>query len=328
MTDERMAISIGDADEIFEEWIVDERFVPDQPNEIGVNEGGVEYSMAGKTFYANSVSVGFSMASEINRKAGEIDIDKMYKQTDPLRCNIDIEYYISTNHFSGWRDPYLFMRDDIPGGNKTGKSFYPITIGKNIYNKCFLDNLDITISPFNPVVCRATFRSTQPPSGVPLEGLYRAQKDPRTNNQLMNSDNFVFGHTCEISGWLENITDYNGISEIGFSRSYGRKDVYCLGERTPRESLVKNVENVMRIKTTGIKEFMPTEGIRIDDDIEIIMRDASGIRMSTEPISGAGVYPLDPCMHIGSGSYVTDESYSIVGGGVVEASLTVSEAIL
>lgn len=328
MTDESMAITIGRANQEVEEWLIDTRFAPNEPNEIGADEGGFEYILGARSLYANNVNVSFTMSSEPNRKAGEIDGDQMYKQTDPLSCKIDIKYYISSNHAAAFDDPYLFMRDDIEGGNQTGKSFFPITIGRNIYNKCFLDSLDISIKSFAPVTCRATFRATAPPSGVALEGVYASQKDPNSNNQLMESNNFIFGHNCELSGWLGNLTDMNAVSEINFSRSYGRKDIYCLGEETPRESLVKNVENRMTVKTTGLNYFIPSEGIRISGDIGVVWRDNSGIRSLTTPISGEASYPLDLSMKMSSGSYVTSQGFSIRGGDSLGAELTISEAII
>lgn len=323
-----MAITIGRANEEIEEWLIDTRDQPTQPNEIGVQSDGLEYILGARAFYANGLSVSYNATTEPNRKAGEIDKNQMYKTTGPLSCNIDIDYYISSNHYGEFGDPYVFMRDDIPEGNGSGQNFFPMTIGKNIYNKCYLDSLDIVIKPYSPVSCRASFRATAPPSGVPLEGVYTAQKDLKSNNQLMFSDNFIFGQTCELSGWFDYLTDVNAVDEISFSRNYGRKDVYCLGESIPRESLVKNVENRMTIKGTGIKTFIPVQGFRISGDLGVVMRDASGIRAVTTPISGEASYPIDLGMKISSGSYVTAERFGVKGGGVLETEIIVSEVIL
>lgn len=328
LTDESMAITIGRCNEEIDDWLIDNSFEPNEPNEIGTQEDGLQYILGARSFYANNLSVVYSAATEPNRKAGEIDKKQMYKTTGPLSCKIDIEYYISSNHYGEFGDPYSFMRDDIPCGNATGQNFFPITIGRNIYNKCYLDSVSIDIKPYAPVVCRASFRATAPPSGVPLEGVYTAQKDYRSNNQLMFSDNFVFGNTCELSGWFDNLVDIKSIKGINFSRTYGRKDIYCLGEEIPRESLVKNVENSMAIMGTGIKSFIPVQGLEISGDLGIIMKDASGIRASTTPVSGQASYPIDLCMKMSSGSYVTAERFSVRGGGVVETEITVSEVLL
>jgi hypothetical protein len=329
MTDESMAITIGKANQEIEDWAFDYEETPNEPNEIGSTPGGFNYILGARAFYANSLSVSLDMAAEVNRKAGNIDPDQMYKQTDPLRCKIDVEYYISNNHYqgSGFKDPYLFMRDDIVGGNGSGESFFPITIGKNIYNKCFLESLTIDIKPFAPVSCRASFSSTSPPSGELLEGVHTAQRDERTNNYLMNSDNFVYGHNCQLSGWITNLTDVNSVYQLNFSRNYGRKDIYCLGEQTPRKSLVKTIENKMVIKSTGFKEIISPQGIRTSGDISVIMRDCSGIRPQTIP-TVLSSYDIDGAMTMASGSYVTSQRYSIAGGDALATEMTISQGIL
>ena len=329
MTSESVGVAIGRANQEIEEWRIDTLgFVPSGLNEVGVADDGRYYNLGQLNFYAESVNVTFDANTEINRQAGEIDIDQMYKQTEPLSCKIDIDFLISNNHYSGYGDPYLFLRDDIIGGNNTGYNFFPITVGANIYNKCYLDSFDITIKPFNPVKCRARFRSTNPPSGQALSGMYTAQKYQTTNNQLMDSDAFVFGHTCEISGWLNNITDYDAISQITFSRTYGRKDIYCLGDQVPRESLVKNVENVMVVDTTGLKYLIPSQGMRISGDIGVIMYDSSGNRVLTQPKKDGEFHHVDPGFYVHSGAYVLSENYSINGGDVVKSKITIAEAIL
>lgn len=329
MTDESMAITIGKANQEIEDWAIDYDYAPNEPNEIGSTPGGFNYILGARALYANSLSVSLDMAAEVNRKAGLIDIDQMYKQTDPLSCKINVEYYISNNHYqgSGFRDPYLFMRDDIDGGNGSGQNFFPITIGKNIYNKCFLESLTIDINPFAPVVCKASFRSTAPPSGELLEGVHTAQRDERSNNYLMNSDNFIYGHNCQLSGWITNLTNVNSVYQLNFSRNYGRKDIYCLGEQIPRKSLVKSIENKMIIKSTGFKEIISAQGIRTSGDIGVIMKDCSGVRPQTVPFN-LNSYNVDGAMNMGSGSYVTSQRYSIAGGDALETEMVISQGIL
>ncbi len=330
MTDESMAITIGKANQELEDWNFDYDYAPNEPNEIGSTPGGFNYILGARALYANSLSVSFDMASEVNRKAGSVDVDQMYKQSEPLNCRLDVEYFISNNHYqaSGFRDPYLFMRDDIRGGNGSGQNFFPITVGRNIYNKCFLENLTIDIKPFAPVVCRASFRSTSPPSGKFLEGVHAAQRDARTNNHLMNSDNFVYGHNCQLSGWITNLTDVHSVYQLNYSRNYGRKDVYCLGELVPKKSLVKTIESTMIVKSTGFKDIISSQGLRTSGDIAVIMKDCSGVRPQTNPISGSLSYPVDESMTMISGSYVTSQRYSIAGGDALETEMIISQALL
>ena len=327
MTDERMAITIGRANIELEKFRLDKRFEPYGLYEFGLSSLGERYTFGQRMFYANNVNVNFDMQGEVNRKAGSVDRDLMYKQKNQMSCIIDVDFLLSNDINSGYGDPYLFMRDDIPGGNATGKSFYAITIGENIYNKCYLNSINVEIAPFKPVTCRASFKCVAPASGEPIKGLYVAQNWSGSHNQLMDTDGFVLGHTCELSGWIENITTLDAISQISFTRTYGRKDIYCIGESLPRESLVKNVENTMVIRSSGFENMLPAEGIRISGDLGVIFKDSKGDRVKTQPLVSGTYHNLDPSIHIKSGAYVIAESYSIAEKGSVESVITIGEAI-
>lgn len=301
---------------------------PSGKNEFAVSSNGTKYVIGQRAFFADAINVSYAPSLEVKRTAGQVDLDQMYKQKDNISCTIDIDYYISTNHNPNYGDPYLFMRDDIEGGNNTGKNFFPIIIGDNIYNKCYLNNLSVDIKPFEPVKCRASFRATQPASGQPLRGMYVAQNFSGSPNKLLSGNSFVLGSSCELSGWISNVTNLDSISQIRFSRTYGRKDVYCLGDEVPRESLIKNVDNVMNISATGIKELVSSAGIRISGDAAIIFKDSNGQRVETQPLDGGAFYPLDPCVHIHSGGYITNQIYSAKSQDVVTSTITLSEALL
>jgi hypothetical protein len=60
----------------------------------------------------------------------------------------------------------------------------------------------------------------------------------------------------------------------------------------------------------------------------VIMRDASGIRAVTTPISGEGSYPIDLGMKISSGSYITSQAYDIRGGGELQTEIVISEVLI
>ncbi|MGA0317664.1 MAG: hypothetical protein ACO3LB_08265 [Flavobacteriaceae bacterium] len=326
---EGMSIGIGHANKTMKDWRRNFRGDPSGEFQYAVYGDGVEYNLGQRMFYAENVSVSYNPQIKLNRQADKIDIDQMYKQEKPITCNIDFDFTISNDHNPNFGDPYFFMRDDIPGGNNTGKNYFPITVGRNIYNKCYLNSISIDVKPFAPVTCKASFRSMEPASGQPLKGMYTAQNYSGAPNQLMDSNGFVLGHTCELSGWFDNLTKVDAISQITFNRTYNRKDVYCLGEEKPRQSLVKTVENRMTIKTSGINEMMPSSGIRISGDMGVIFKDSNGDRVTTRPLLDyPDIYPVDPGFYVHSGAYVVNQSFSVRKNDIIDAVIEIGEGIL
>jgi len=307
--------------------------VEDWFDNVFFDSAGKEYIIGSRMFYAKDVNVNYSMANKINKEAGGINRDRQYKNTDVVGCDISFSFMFSDEIREQLSDPYLFMRDDVDGGNETGKSFYPIAIGGNMYNKCYLSSFSVDIRPFAPIVCSASFKSHDPASGEALKEM--DVKDPNsyslTPDARLNSDSFVYGHTCQLSGILDEVINVDSLSQITFSRTYGRKEIFCLGERLPRESLVTNVENQLVIRGTGLKQLLPSEGIKLEDDIGILLINNNGDRIKTRPLGSEGQgfpeFNVDEGIHIHSGAYVVNESYNVRGGGSVESSVTIKEAI-
>lgn len=297
----------------------------------------------GRMLHATSFSASFSMQGELNKKAGGIDPELQYKKTESQNCSINIEFLMTDTQISGgydgfsganlsgdMGDPYLFLSDDIVSGNGTGKNYFPIYAGNQVFNECYLQNFSVDIKPFKPVTCRASFRSFAPPSSgknSELRGLPIYQQSGSVNDR-MSANSFVYGHTCQLSGAWKDITDLDAISQITFSRSYGRKDIYCLGSPKPRESLVSNVENQLNIKTTGLKQMLADDGFKMESGLNIIMKTEDGNRIKTDPLANGTKYNLDEAFSMKSGAFVVDQSFSNKAGGTIEASITVKEGII
>jgi hypothetical protein len=160
-----------------------------------------------------------------------------------------------------------------------------------------------------------------------LKGLPIYQEEGSINSGT-DSNAFVYGHTCELSGAWSDITNVDSISQITLNRTYGRKDVYCLGQIEPRESLVTNVENTLVIKATGLKKIIPNEGIKLLSGLHIILKNGNGTRLQTDPYANNVGYNLDEGVSLKSGCYVVGQSFSNKAGGTIESTITVKEAIL
>ena len=290
--------------------------------------------------HALDFSADFSVQSELNKKAGGVDVDKQYKKTEALNCSVNLEFLITENQtssgvdaFSGIAnlgDPYLFLRDDIVSGNGTGKNYFPIYAGDQVFNKCYLQNFTVEIKPFRPVTCRASFKCYDPPkSGVDsdLRGLPIYQ-DSGSVNYNMTPESFVYGHTCELSGAWKDVTNIDSISQITFSRSYGRKEIYCLGSPEPRESLVTNVENQLTIKATGLKQMISDEGMKIESGLAILLKNGNGNRIETDPLANGTKYFVDEGISMKSGAFILNQSFTNKAGGTLDSSITIKEGVI
>tara|TARA_R110000772_G_scaffold82026_1_gene174148 strand:- start:1638 stop:2654 length:1017 start_codon:yes stop_codon:yes gene_type:complete len=338
MTYDKFGILIGFANESGEFVNIGN----DQPtyyNEIALRGQGKNRffkGVGGRMLHATNFSADFSMQGEMNKKAGGVDRDKQYKKKEALSCSLNIEYLLTDNDvsglfgLSGMGDPYLFMSDDIISGNGSGKNFFPIYAGEQVFNKCFLQNFTVDIKPFEPVTCKASFKSYDPPTSgknSELKGLPIFQGSSGIND-LMSHDSFVYGHTCELSGEWGNITDIDAVSQISFGRTYGRKEVYCLGSPTPKESLVTNIENQLLIKGTGLKNMLPDDGLKLEEGLRVVLINGAGRRLQTDPLANNVKYNLDDGITIHSGAYIVGQTFNNKAGGTMESSIVIKEAII
>ena len=279
--------------------------------------------------YAERANVNYSTASVPNRKLGQpINRDREFAYTADLGCSISFDFLLYPNPrewagntvYSFLSDSNEFDQDNAyVRGNNSGSNFFPIKIGGNFYNKCFLTSYNIEISALNAVRCSANFSCYDPPS----------QKAVKADNftpfesysEYMSGNAVVDGASCQISGLYDDFMDSEIIPKVSYSKSYNITPVYNLGNTKPNNFLVDSIEAQMVVESTGLNNLFAYDGIKLQNDIGVNILNHDGERILPEYDGGFDIV-------VGSGAKVNVEDYGIQGGDVVSSRATIQEILL
>lgn len=240
-----------------------------------------------------------------------------------LVTNIQAEFYFLPDNqmdngygflFDNWND------GGLQRGSATGNNFFPIMYGGNVYDECYIENYSINIKPHAPVTCVATFKSLKPPKSVPISGYTGTIND--YYNQNMNGDNFVFGHTCYISGLSGQVLNDDLVTSLTYDKRYNSTQTSCIYDTVPKRSLVNSVEGQLNIQSTGFKKFMPYSGYFITGDISIQLQDLSGNAI------GKPSQPNGFEVRVQKGSLLDQESLGVRGSDASITRLQIKDSIL
>ena len=278
--------------------------------------------------YADRVSVNYSTSSVPNRRLGQpIDRDREFAYTSDLDCSISFDFLFHSNMRDGFSDDvYAFLSDSnefdqdnaYVRGNNSGANFFPIKIGGNFYNKCFLSSYSIEISTANAVKCSVNFNCYDPPSQKNVE---TDRFTPFSYSENMSGNAVVDGSSCQISGLYDDFMDSSIIPRINYSKSYNVTPVYSLGNNKPNNFLVDSVEAQMVVESTGLNNLFAYDGIKLQNDIGVNILDNDGRRLLPEYDGGFDIV-------VGSGARVNVEDYGVKGGDVISSRATRQEILL
>ena len=279
--------------------------------------------------YAERANVNYSTASVPNRKLGQpINRDREFAYTADLGCSISFDFLLYPNPreragntvYSFLSDSNEFDQDNAyVRGNNSGSNFFPIKIGGNFYNKCFLNSYNIEISSLNAVRCSANFTCYDYPS---QEAVKADNFTPfESYSEYMSGNSVVDGSSCQISGLYDDFMDSEIIPKISYSKSYNTTPVYRLGETKPNNLLVDAIEAQMVVESTGLNNLFAYDGIKLQNDIGVNILNHDGERILPEYDGGFDII-------VGSGARVNVEDYGIQGGDVVSSRATIQEILL
>jgi len=277
--------------------------------------------------FANSVNVSYSSASAPNRRIGsDIDRGNQYYYTNNLTCRISLDFTIYSK-ISQTNTPdsvYGFLVDkgtyeNNIVGNNTGKNYFPIRIGSNLYNKSYLDEYSVNVSAFSPIRITAGFTCYDPPENEALSS--EQNTSFQDYSDLMNGMQIVTADTCELSGFYDQVVSASIVPTMTFAKRYSRTPVYTLGSSKPSSFLLDAVESNMVLNSTGLNNFSDYKGIKLQNNIGLTIKD----------INGEFILPsYDGGFNFGchSGAKVNNYSYSIAGGDVVNSTATIQEVLI
>lgn len=344
MIDENLAIVIGEANKVVDSIIISDSpsqyYVPTiTPYKAFLDDEGSLYNYGIAMICANSIDVSFSADLERNTVNKAVDSSRFYKKKGDLQCSISFDYYlddIRTHASLKYDYPFNFMCDDFSISNYSGQNFFPIIIGGNIYNNCYLESVGYRMTPFKPLLFSAKFKCRKPPNEESIKKIYVDQTSPLSLNNRLTAPQgqyvnrgdewFVTASSCELSGFNENNINTESISEISYNRNYTFNDTSCVGDSESKSAIIKNIDHELRIKGTGIDNFIGEEGLRISGRIGVIFKSQKGHRVNTIGAEGPFDFrDIDESFFLEEGSYITNQNYNINKG--IESQIIIKQPI-
>lgn len=256
---------------------------------------------------ATQLNVSYSTSSSARRKLGKsVDSSDQFTFGGALSADISVSCLLQSGMLSGLDFLLDANQDD----------FVNIKLGSGIYNQCYVKDVSLSISPFEPVVLSANFVSLDPAVGGSITGdgnAYGGQEPP------LESDGIVYGHTCSISDADDVLGQVQ--SQINFNRTYTRTPIYGLGSVNASSMLLDGVEEEMSVSSTGLNTLINFSGEKLTNqlNVDLKIQGAVGIGTST-PIADLIKFP--------AGARVLTESYSAQGGAAIQTTATIKQVKL
>jgi hypothetical protein len=252
---------------------------------------------------ATQLNVSYSTSASARRKLGKsVDSSDQFTFNNALSADISVSCLLQSGMVSGLDFLLDANQDD----------FVNIKLGSGIYNKCYVKDVSLSISPFEPVVLSANFVSLDPAVGGTITGdgnAYGGQEPP------LDSDIIVYGHTCSVNdsaGVLGQVQ-----SQINFKRAYNRTPIYGLGSVNASSMLLDGVEEEISVSSTGLNTLIGFSGEKLNNTLQV---DLKYLGDNTPLINNFIKFP--------AGARVLAESYSAQGGEVIQTTATIKQVKL
>ena len=335
MQEDGFTALIGLPNEVPEEIVVLDNVLPgatfiqefDVPWKVRLDERGRYYNDGHGMIVATDINVDIS--ANLDRAGVSNGEGNFYIKSDDISCTIDIKYLLNNASIDSGLEyfPHNFMINSGENFCNEGKNSFPILIGANIYNKCYLTNVSYSIRPFEPVEFTASFKCRLPPSsGAKLEALYISQNNINSLNKILDYDSFADSTFCELSGFEYNNINTESISEIRYSRNYNYGDTSCLGEGKSGESTINTIDHELTIAGTGLNYFALDEGRQLSGSLGVLFKNKKGDRINTKVSKpDQETYYIDESFFMGIGSSVKVSSFKVGKG--LDSSITIQEPL-
>ena len=187
---------------------------------------------------------------------------------------------------------------------------FPIRIGNNTYQDCFLSDFSLSVDNFAPVTIDANFVSLSPPTGGNVSG----DASPYGGGTIpFDPDDIVYGYTCSLSNATQAVGNVQ--YRVSYKKSFSRTPVYTLGAANATSMLLNGVESEMSIESTGLNSLIDFSGGAISSDVTLGLNNIDGDGLSTNL----------PNVVMVNGSKVITQSYSIAGSDTVNTRATIKQ---
>ena len=255
---------------------------------------------------ATQLNVSYSTSSSARRKLGKsVDSSDQFTFDSALSADISISCLLQSGMVSGLD----FLLDENQDG------YVNMKLGSGIYNQCYVKDVSLSVSPFEPVILSANFVSLDPAVGGGIIGdanPYNGQEPP------LDSDGIVYGHTCSINDSANVLGQVQ--SQINFNRSYSRTPIYGLGSVNASSMLLDGVEEEISVSSTGLNSLINFSGEKLTSTLQV--------NLDVQGNVGIGTSPTNNLIRFPAGARVLTESYSAQGGEVIQTTATIKQVKL
>jgi len=279
---------------------------------------------------SSSVDVQYSTSLTPKRTIGyPVDLDRQYPVSGPSETKINISFYLhkdtpSTAYPSvNSDDAYSFLYDSIPNltsgdlGSQTGNADFVIKIGDNIFKKCYLDQYQIQVNPFQPLQASAEFTSYDFPSEESISGDSTIQSNI---DSAMKATGIMDGAHCVLSG-ANQVVSADVVTSFAYTKKYSRTPIYGIGSVNPVRYLIDEVAAEVAIQSTGLNSFIDYSGKKLTSSISLIPKDVNGNHIDA---FGGGQLSFA----LSSGATLYQEKYSVQEGNSSATSVSIQEIIV
>lgn len=223
-----------------------------------------------------------------------------FKTAGPREASISIKAIL---------DPFTDAAFAFAKSSNQDASF-PIRIGNNTYQDCFLSDFSLSVDNFAPVTIDANFVSLSPPTGGNVSG----DASPYGGGTIpFDPDDIVYGYTCSLSNATQAVGNVQ--YRVSYKKSFSRTPVYTLGAANATSMLLNGVESEMSIESTGLNSLIDFSGGAISSDVTLGLNNIDGDGLSTNL----------PNVVMVNGSKVVTQSYSIAGSDTVNTRATIKQ---
>ena len=255
---------------------------------------------------ATQLNVSYSTSSSARRKLGKsVDSSDQFTFDQALSADISISCLLQSGMVSGLD----FLLDENQDG------YVNMKLGSGIYNQCYVKDVSLTVSPFEPVILSANFVSLDPAVGGGIIGdsdPYNGQEPP------LDTDIIVYGHTCSINDSANVLGQVQ--SQINFNRTYTRTPIYGLGSVNASSMLLDGVEEEISVSSTGLNSLINFSGEKLTSTLRVNLDVGGNV--------GIGTSPTNDLIRFPAGARVLTESYSAQGGEVIQTTATIKQVKL
>lgn len=171
-------------------------------------------------------------------------LNETEKLTGPPTVNISMEYLFPT----GLSSPYSLTNGAMSimaGLNANYNSICHIRAGTTDFSGCYLDSLNISWKPYEPVLCRANFTCINPPETG--DNLFNDDTSLPTNYEPIQ---VAMGQ--DLTGCCKINDTPIGIENCNYTYNATWRDVLRLGENKIYERRFVNATEQVSVTTTGL----------------------------------------------------------------------------